>query len=83
MVACVGVRNFWLFLVVFVPISCFKLEFLGKAIMGCKLLNISLKLLTILSICQCFKIIYFIFGSTGLYVNENDFVVFTFGFTMF
>ena len=51
--------------------------------MGCKLLNISLKLLTILSICQRFKIIYFIFGSTGLYVNENDIVVFTFGFTMF
>ena len=31
----VGVRNFWLFLIVFVPISCFKLAFLRNAIMSC------------------------------------------------
>ena len=41
-VACVGVMYFRLFVIVFVPISCFKLVFLRKAIMGCKLLNISL-----------------------------------------
>ena len=69
---CVGVRNFWLFLIVFVPISCFKLAFLRKAIMSCKLLNISLKLLSMLNMCQCLFIISFIFDSIELYVNENS-----------
>ena len=64
-------RNFWLFLIVFVPISCFKLVFLRKAIMSCKLLNISLKLLSMFNMCQCLFIISFMFGSTGLYVTEN------------
>ena len=36
-------RNFWLFFIVFVPISCFKVVFLRKAIIGCELLNISSK----------------------------------------
>ena len=35
-------EKFWLFLIVFVPISCFKLVFLRKAIMSCELLNIFL-----------------------------------------
>ena len=73
-VVSVGVRNFWFFLIVFVPISYFKLEFLRKAIIGCKLLNISLKLLSMLNMCQCLFIIFFIFGSTESYVNENDIV---------
>ena len=47
---CVGVRNFWLFLIVFVHISCFKLKFLRKAIMSCELLNISLKLLSMFNV---------------------------------
>ena len=42
-VFCVGVRKFWLLFVVFVSISCFKFEFLRKAIMGCMLLNVSYK----------------------------------------
>ena len=58
-----------MFLIVFVPISCFKLVILRKAMMGCKLLNISLKLLSMLN--MGFLIISFIFGSTGLYVTEN------------
>ena len=70
-VVCVGVRNFWLFLIVFVRISCFKLVFLRKAIMGCKLLNISLKPLSMLNMCLFLFIISFTFGSTGLYVNKN------------
>ena len=69
-VVCVGVRNFWLFLV-FVPISCFKLVFLQKAIISCGLLNISLKLLPRFNMCQCLFIIYFMFGSSELYVTEN------------
>ena len=58
----------------FVPLSCFKLVFLWKNIMGCKSLNISFKLLSMLNMCQCLFIIFFIFGSTGLYVNENGIV---------
>ena len=45
--------------------------FLRKAIIGCKLLNISLKLLSMLNMCQYLFIVSFIFGSTGLYVTEN------------
>ena len=52
-------------------VSCFKVVFLRKAIMGCKLLNISLKLLSMLNMYQCLFVISFIFGSTGLYVIEN------------
>ena len=44
--------------------------FLRKAIMSCKLLNISLKLLLMFIMCQCLFIISFMFGST-LYVTEN------------
>ena len=55
----------------FVPISCFKLVFLLKAIMSCELLNISIKLLSLFNICQCLFIISFIFESTELYVTEN------------
>ena len=55
----------------FVPKSCFKLVFLGKAIMGCELLNISLKLLSVFSTCQCLFNIFFTFGSTGLCVTKN------------
>ena len=73
-IACVGVIHLWLFVIVFVAISCFKFVFLRKAIMGCKLLNISLKLPLMLNMCQCLFIISFIFGSTGLYVNENGIV---------
>ena len=54
-----------------VPISCVKLVFLRKAIMGCILLNVSLTPLLMFNMCQCLFIISFIFGSTGLYVNEN------------
>ena len=70
MVVCVGVRNFCLFPIVFVPVSCFKLVFFRKAIMGCKLFNISLKLLSMLNKCQCLFIVSVIFGNTGLYVNK-------------
>ena len=66
--------TFLVFLILFVPISCFNLVFLRKDIMGCKLLNISLKLLSMCNIFQCLFIISFIFGSTGLYVNGNDIV---------
>ena len=55
----------------FVIIRCFKLVFLRKAIMGCMMLNISLKLLSVLNMCQCLFIISFMFGSTGFYVTEN------------
>ena len=61
---CVGVINFLFFLIVFVPISFFTLVFLGKAIMGCKLLSIALKLLSMLNMRQCLFVISFIFGST-------------------
>ena len=43
----VGVRMCWLFFVVFFPISCFKFAFLEKALMGCMLLNISVKRTTV------------------------------------
>ena len=62
-------RNFWLFLIVFVLISCLNLVFLRKAIMVCELLNIYLKLLLMLSMCHCLIIISFMFCSTGLYVT--------------
>ena len=68
---CVGVRNFWLFLIVFVHISCFKLKFLRKAMMSCELLNISLKLLSMFNMCQCLFLISFKFGSIEFYVTEN------------
>ena len=55
----------------FVPISCFKLVLLWKAIMGRELLNISLKLLSMLNMGHCLFIIFSMFGSTGLYVTEN------------
>ena len=67
-----GVGNSWLFFIVFVSISYFKLVFLQKAIMGCILLNVSLKLLLALNMYQCLFIISFIFSSTGLYVTENE-----------
>ena len=70
-VVCADVRNFWLVLIVFVLISCFKLEFLRKGIMSWKLLNISLKLLSIFNMCQCLFIIFFMSGSTELYVTKN------------
>ena len=41
------------------------------AIMGCKLLNISLNILSMLNMRQFLFIISFIFGSTGLHVNGN------------
>ena len=47
--ACVGVRSVELFPIVFVSISCFKLVFLRKVFMGCKLLNTSLRVLLILN----------------------------------
>ena len=71
MVVCVDVTNFLLFLIVFASINCFKFMLLRKAIMGCKLLKISLKLLLMLNKCQCLFIISFIFGRTGFYVNES------------
>ena len=58
-------------MVMVIPISCFKLVFLRKAIMSCELLNISLKLLSMFNMCQCLFIISFMFGSTELYVTEN------------
>ena len=73
-VVCVGARNFSICLLLFVPLSCFKLVFLWKNIMGCKSLNISFKPLSMLNMCQCLFIIFFIFGSTGSYVNENGIV---------
>ena len=57
-----------LFLIVFVPINCFKLVFLLKVIMGCKLLNISLKLLPMLSM----PVLVYYFP--WLYLNENGIV---------
>ena len=54
-----------------VPISCFKLVVLRKAIMSCELFNISLKLLSMFNMCQYLLIISFMFGSTELYVIEN------------
>ena len=44
-VVCVGVKNFWLFLIVLAPVSCLKLLFLRQAIMGCKLWNIFIKII--------------------------------------
>ena len=55
----------------FVPISCFKLMFFGKAITSCELLNISLKLLSMFNMFQCFFIISFMLGSIKFYVTEN------------
>ena len=69
---CVGVRFFWLFLIVFVPVSCFKLVFLWKVIMSCELLNISLKLMSMFNMCQCLFIMSFMFGSTELYVETVE-----------
>ena len=70
-VFCVGVGNLWLLFIAVVAISCFKLVFLRKAIMGCIFLNAFRKLLFMLSVCHCMYIIFFIFGSAGLYVTEN------------
>ena len=42
-----------------------------KTIIGCTLLNVSLKLLLTLNICQCLFIISFISGSIWLYLTEN------------
>ena len=67
----------------FVPISFFTLVFLRKAIMGRKLLTISLKLLSMLNMRQCLFVISFIFGSTWLYVNENDIVSLLLGLQCF
>ena len=63
--------------------SCFKLVFLRKAIIGCKLLKISLKLLSMLIMCQCLFIISFIFCCTGFYVNENGIVSWRLGLGCF
>ena len=81
-VVCVGVRIF---------VSCcvcsYKLfkacVFFRKAIIGCKWFNISLALLSMLNMCQCLFIISFIFGSTGLYVNENGIVSLRLGLQCF
>ena len=70
-VVCVGVRIFWLFFIMFVPVGCFKLVFLRKAIMNCTLLKVSLKLLLMLNMSYFLLIVSFIFGSTGLYVTVN------------
>ena len=51
--------------------------------MGCKLLNISLKVLSMLNMCQCLFIISFIFGSAGLHVNENGIVSLRLGLQCF
>ena len=67
----------------FVPISFFTLVFLRKAIMGRKLLSISLKLLPMLNMRQCLFVISFIFGSTWLYVNENGIVSLRLGLQCF
>ena len=65
-------EKFWLFLIVFVPVSCFKLVFLWKVIMSCELLNISLKLMSMFNMCQCLLIMSFMFGSTELYVETVE-----------
>ena len=67
----VGVRNFSLFFIVFVPIGCFKNVLFRKAIMGRILLNVSLKLLFMLNVCRCFFVIFLIFGSNRLCVTQN------------
>ena len=72
-----------MFLIVFVHISCFKLAFFTEVIMGYKSLNVSLKLLLILNMCQCLFIISFIFGSTGLFVKKNDIDPLSFGLQCF
>ena len=64
-----GVKNPWLLFFFFFSTSCFKLVFLRKAIMGCILLNISLKLLLTLSMCWCLFLISFLFSSTRMYAN--------------
>ena len=64
-------RNFWLFFIVFVPISCFKLVILRKTVMIYILLNVSLKPMWMLNMCQCLFIISFIFGNAVLYVTES------------
>ena len=67
----VGVRNFSLFFIVFVPIGCFKNTLFRKAIMGRILLNVSLKLLFMLNMCRCFFVTFLIFGSNRLCVTQN------------
>ena len=64
-------ERFFVVSLLFLPKSCFKLVFSRKAIVSCELLNISLKLLSMLHMCQCLFIISFIFGSNELYVTEN------------
>ena len=64
----------WLFLISFLPINCFKLAFLQKAIMGCKLLNIYLKMPLMFNIYQYLFIISFTFFCTGLHINNNSIV---------
>ena len=70
-VVCVGVRKFWFVLIVFVPISCFKLVFLRKAIMSCILLNYFSKVVSMFNMCLCFFIVSFMFDSTELHVTKN------------
>ena len=51
--------------------------------MGCKLFNISLKVMSMLKMCQCLFIVSFIFDRTGLYVNENGIVSLDLGLQCF
>ena len=69
-IAFVGVRNFSLFFIVFVPIGCFKNVLFRKTIMGGILLNVSLKLPFMLNMCRCFFVIFLIFGSNRLCVTK-------------
>ena len=68
---CLCRYDFCFVLILLLLVSCFKLAFLRKTIIGRKLLNTSLKLLLMLNICQCLFIISFIFGSTGVYIARN------------
>ena len=60
----VGVRNVCFFLIKFISVRFFKLVFLRKAVIGCKLLNISLKLMSMLNKCQYMCLLFPLYLAT-------------------
>ena len=67
----VSVRNVSFFLIKFISVRCFKLVFLRKAVIGCKLLNVSLKLMSMLNICQYMCLLFALyFAALGFMLTK-------------
>ena len=72
---CLTFKWFWLWLIVFVSMTCLNDLFLRKDMISVAL-NTFPNLLLLFNICQCLLIIYLIFIKVGLYVTENGIVFF-------